>query len=83
MKSKSESRSEGNSKDNGNVNSNSNGNSDYKFVHYPGASDGFAVRGDESDVVVQKAKEDAFQQALAFFTRHSPRQQQQEQQEYI
>ena len=54
---------------------NSNSTSDidnfYKFKHYPGASHGFAVRADESDEVAQRAFEDAFEQAVAFFQEHT------------
>ena len=43
----------------------------YKFKHYPGASHGFAVRADEADEVAQRAFEDAFEQAVAFFQDHT------------
>jgi len=39
----------------------------YKFVRYPGCIHGFAVRGDDKDPVVQKAKQDATVQACNFF----------------
>jgi len=55
------------------MNTNSNDDIDYyyKFKHYPGAPHGFGIRGDEADEVVQRAKEDAFEQAVAFFQEHT------------
>ena len=55
------------------MNTNSNDDIDYyyKFKHYPGAPHGFGIRGDEADEVVQSAKEDAFEQAVAFFREHT------------
>jgi len=37
------------------------------FRHYPGTRHGFGTRGNDSDEVVKKARDDAFQDALSFF----------------
>jgi hypothetical protein len=40
-----------------------------KFVLYPGTTHGFAARGDPNDPKVAQAKEDAAQEAVAFFNK--------------
>lgn len=47
---------------------NVNGKELYKRVYYPGNEHGFAVRGDTSQQHIKEAKEDAFKQALEWFS---------------
>lgn len=37
------------------------------MTHYPGTYHGFAVRGSDKDPVVQKAKEQAHEEVIAWF----------------
>ncbi|KNC98326.1 uncharacterized protein SPPG_06719 [Spizellomyces punctatus DAOM BR117] len=42
----------------------------YKFVCYEGMAHGFAVRGNDKDEKVQKARKDAFEQCVAWYNQH-------------